>query len=92
MKYGLIIAVLLILISGCQKINERATEKINETIDKTVNENMKKVDSTLSNVQKEIDSFSTKTGRNLDSLILQIDSLKKRSEKTIDEQTKKLNK
>jgi len=93
MRIILTAALLFIfVISGCQEIKERATEKINEKIDKTIDENLKKVDSTLNKVQEELDSISRRTGKDLDSIKVQLDSAKRKSKEIIEEQTKKYKK
>ena len=93
MRVILTAALLFIfLISGCREIKERATEKINEKIDKTIDENMKKVDSTLNKVQQELDSISRTSGKDLDSIKAQLDSAKRKSNEIIEEQTKKFKK
>ncbi len=91
MRFFLTTAVTFIFVfSGCQEIKERATEKINEKIDKTIDENMKKIDSSLNKVHQELDSIANLSGKNLDSLKSQMDSVRRSAEETIEEQKKKL--
>ena len=86
------ISLTIIFFAGCQEIKERTTEKINEKIDQTIDENMKKIDSSLNKAYQELDSITDLTGKNLDSLKAQIDSIKRKSEETIEEQKKKYKK
>jgi len=84
--------IFIFMFSGCQEIKERTTEKINEKIDQTIDENMKKIDSSLNKAYQELDSITDLTGKNLDSLKAQIDSIKRSSEQTIEEQKSKYKK
>jgi len=62
-------------VTGCGYIKDKATEKINEKIDNTIDENMRLIDSIADNSMKNIDSLSQKTGISVDSLKAKIDSM-----------------
>lgn len=67
--------VTLLTYSGCGYIKDKATEKINEKIDATIDENMKMIDSLTENSMKNIDSISRITGISVDSIKAQLDSI-----------------
>ncbi|HMQ68503.1 MAG TPA: hypothetical protein PKA90_01565 [Ignavibacteria bacterium] len=76
MKYFIAVALLIFAThSGCGYIKDKATEKINEKIDNTIDENMRLIDSITDNKLKNLDSLSKSTGMSVDSLKAQIDSM-----------------
>ncbi|MCB0728252.1 MAG: hypothetical protein KDD00_12365 [Ignavibacteriae bacterium] len=76
MKFFIAVTALIFtMYSGCGYIKDKATEKVNEKIDNTIDENMRLIDSITDNSLKNLDSLSKSTGMSVDSLKAQIDSM-----------------
>jgi hypothetical protein len=81
-----IIAVIILLgtvFSGCGQIKDKVTEKINDKIENTLDEQLRKVDSLTESSLKNIDSISKRTGMSVDSIKAQLDSMNRITKEAI---------
>ncbi|MBS1518883.1 MAG: hypothetical protein JSS91_12405 [Bacteroidetes bacterium] len=73
-------------------LREKAEQKINEKIDQTVDEKLKKIDSALQNTGTMLDTMKNKSFESMDSVKYKLDSVSKEIKEMIDRQKELLKK
>lgn len=81
-----------VILFGCEQIGDKIQEKVNEKVDKTLDEGLRKADSVLSNVGKQLDTLGDKSFKEMDSIKYQLDSANKEIKEMIEKQKKLIDK
>ncbi len=89
-SYLLLVVLIFISYTGCERLGNKLQEKINEKVDQKIDENLKKVDSVLKDVGTQLDTMQEKSLRSLDSIKYQLDSANSQIKEMIEKQKEKL--